>query len=89
MFSVRWVSSALRDLAEFWADSDSETRQQITETVREIDRILETDAETAGESRDPGFRILLVAPLGVEYVIRDSERSAFVIRVWHFTVRSR
>jgi hypothetical protein len=89
MFSVRWVPSALRDLAEFWADSDSETRQQITDAVREIDRTLETDAETAGESRDRGFRILLVSPLGVEYVIRDSERSAFVIWVWQFSTRSR
>lgn len=89
MFSVRWVPSALRDLAEFWADSDSTMRQRITESVREIDRTLERDAETAGESRDSGFRILLVAPLGVEYVIRDSERTAFVIRVWQFSTRSR
>ena len=89
MFSVRWVPSALRDLADFWTDSDSTTRQQITDAVREIDRILEIDAETAGESRDPGFRVLLVTPIGVEYVIRDSERSAFVIRVWHFSARSR
>ena len=89
MFSVRWVPSALRDLTEFWADSNSDTRHQITESVREIDRTLERDAETAGESRDPGFRVLLVTPIGVEYVIRDSERSAFVIRVWHFSARSR
>jgi len=89
MFSVQWAPSALRDLAEFWADADSSTRLHITKAVREIDRILENNAESAGESRDPGFRILLVAPLGVEYALHVPEKSVYVIRVWHFTVKNK
>ena len=85
MFTVRWAPSALSDLAEFWTNADSRARRRITDTVREIDRILERGASTAGESREPGFRIFLEAPIGVEFFLRESDRLAYVFRIWLYS----
>lgn len=85
MYSVRWAPSALSDLAEFWTDADDTSRRSITDTVAYIDSVLKNQAVTAGESRDPGYRIFLAAPLGVDYAVDESKHLAYVIRVWEIS----
>jgi hypothetical protein len=51
MFSVLWDPRALDELALLWTEADGVQRQSITEAAREIDSILRSDPESAGESR--------------------------------------
>ncbi len=53
--------------------------------MSDIHDVLKTHAELAGESRDPGIRVLLVAPLGIEYSLDLGTRLAYVIRVWKYS----
>ena len=87
MFSVRWSPAALEEVARIWLDVPSEQRPVITATVKHIDDSLRRRAASAGESRDPGFRVLLLAPLGVEFEVREADRLAIVARVWHYEPR--
>jgi hypothetical protein len=87
MFSVQWSPAALDELTRIWLDSRSEQRDLVTRTVARIDDTLRRSAATAGESRDPDFRVLLVAPLGIEFEVRKDDQLAIIARVWHYTPR--
>ncbi len=82
MFDVKWKRTALDRLTEIWLASSD--RSEITAAVAEIDGILASDPESAGESRDDSVRILFVAPLGVFFEVQVSKNSVYVLRTWTF-----
>lgn len=85
MFEVRWVRSALEDLAEIWIGADPAGRTAMTAATREIDAQLTTNPDEAGESREPGRRILLAPPLGVKFRVERRNQTVVVLKVWQFT----
>jgi hypothetical protein len=85
MFTVRWSQPALNQLATIWVQATD--RMVITTTVNRIDRRLRRDPEDESESRDAGRRILLEAPLGVTFSVRQDDRTVSVLTVWRFDRR--
>jgi hypothetical protein len=85
MFRVRWVRSALNELAAVWTLADD--RGAVTSAVHQIDEALKVDPEARGESRDKGRRILLVPPLAVIFKTDPLDRTVSVLAVWRFTRR--
>jgi len=47
-----------------------------------IDHLLSHDPKSSGESRFESVRILLVAPLGVYFNVREEDRAVDVLAVW-------
>ncbi len=81
-FTVVWRPAADGELIRCWMRSDSDLRAAITLATKEIDRILQTSAETAGESRGSlSRRILFVPPLVVEYEVRPQDRLVLILSV--------
>lgn len=85
-YTVLWKKNAEDELAEIWIDAAD--RESVTRAAYEIDRRLRVAPTTAGESRDPGQRVLLIAPLGVTFQIYEEDRIVRVADVWRFRVRS-
>ncbi len=80
IFTVAWTPDAVTELAGIWlAASD---REQVTQAAAEIDRLLRTDPQNEGESRDAKTRILFVGPLGVDFEVVDDDRIVYVLSVW-------
>ena len=67
MRSIVWTQPALDDLTLIWLSANSEERFAITQSAEIVDRRLFARAETEGESRSYGLRIMFVAPLAVTY----------------------
>jgi hypothetical protein len=84
MFTVRWKRTTLNELAALWTQVDSAMRQAINSATNQIDRELQEDPATKGESREGQVRILLVFPLRVRFEV-DSQRSiVHVLHVWSY-----
>ena len=84
MVPVQWTPAALADLAALWTDADSEARRRITLAVDEVDRQLVIDPLSAGESRAAGVRLVIAAPLGVQFRVVGRRRLVQVFHVWRF-----
>lgn len=82
MFQVRWKRLALDFVTELWLDSAD--RASISDAVKEIDRLLASDPENAGESRSESIRVLFVAPLGVFIEVDEPSKTVHVLRAWTF-----
>jgi hypothetical protein len=82
MFQVRWKRAALDFVTELGLDSAD--RSGITAAVDEVDRLLTSDPENAGESRSETVRILFVAPLGVFFEVDEPKKTVHVLRAWTF-----
>jgi len=89
MFSVEWLQSALDNLAELWANSDSAARQVLNAACNEMDPRLARDPNNEGESRPQGRRITFVAPLAAIFRVDPVQRIVTVIRIYRFRRRSR
>lgn len=87
MVEVRWVRSALEDLAAIWLDSSSVERSAITAASHQIDERLRSNPEDEGESRSGNRRILLVPPLGITFVVSANKHLVRVLDVWWFEAR--
>lgn len=85
-FSVLWSRGAEEDLLEIWLRS--RMRVSVEAAAREIDFRLQADPLHQGESRFENLRILLVPPLGVNFVVEPDERRVRVVEVWQFERRS-
>ena len=83
-FTVLWKKPAEDALAGIWLAADD--RELITRTAFEIDRRLEKEPQSAGESRPDGTRILIRAPLGVKFQVYAEDRIVRVADVWRFRV---
>ena len=70
-FDVSWQLEAEEHLAELWLLS--EDRMSFTQAANRIERTLEREADSAGESRDTDVRILFEPPLAVLYQVFSQE----------------
>ena len=64
-FSLTWDRDAEAELAACWLAARD--RQRRADACAQIDAILATSPEQAGESREPGRRLMYVAPLWVRF----------------------
>lgn len=81
-FTVTWGSQADAELIRRWTSADSTGRAAITAATKQIDRILQTSPETAGESRgNLARRILFVPPLVVNYQVRLPDQLVLVLSI--------
>jgi hypothetical protein len=81
MFRVKWLQSALNDLAAAWVQTDSTERAAITAASNQIDKRLSGDPEEEGESRPKGRRITFVPPLAVTFRVEPDGRTVSVVKV--------
>jgi hypothetical protein len=84
MFRVRWVDSALAELAALWVQADPSIRPNITAAFRRINQRLRADPLGQSESRSDGQRILLETPLGIFFQLEPDGQTVSVLRVWQF-----
>ncbi len=78
------MQAALDELAQAWLEADGEQRAAVTAAVEAIDRALQVDPASQGESRSGIQRILLEPPLGVVYEIAPRLTSVTVVHAWTF-----
>lgn len=67
MYHIEWRDLAAAELAEGWTNADSQLRADITTVVHEIEHRLSVTPDIAGESREPGTRVLVTHPLTVTF----------------------
>jgi|LakMenEpi03Aug12_release.lakeMendotaPanAssembly.Ray.scaffolds.fasta_scaffold349331_2 hypothetical protein len=79
-FTVTWNEHAIAELTSAWLASSD--RKRLTDAVTAIDAALLHDPELKG-IEFYGDRLLVVPPLAVVYVIRQSDRNVEVLLVWH------
>ncbi len=84
-YRVDWLYSTIKELATLWTNADSATRNRITKATHEIDSQLTHDPLNVGESRAHGRRMLIEAPLGVNYRVDNGDVT--VLHVWRFRER--
>ena len=86
MFTVACTQAALDELAFVWVSSDTKTRNQITAATTLLDRHLRANAPRLGESRDDeDFRLLIVEPIGIEFLVSEEDRLVTVFRAWRLS----
>ena len=86
MFEVRWVDAATNELAEIWIRSSD--RKAINDAANVIDRLLRSDPQDVGESRDDSERIAFVPPLVVRFQVSEDDRLVLVLDVVHIRQRN-
>ncbi len=82
MVEIAWESAAINELAAIWTNATH--RSAVNAAVDEIEHESESDPLGAGESRGPGRRVLLPAPLGVRFHADATGRVVYVTSVWSF-----
>jgi hypothetical protein len=82
MYVVHWKRSAIDRMTEIWLESPD--RSAIADAVSEIDRVLASRPQDAGESRSDSIRIFFVPPLGVFFEVDEAAHAVDVLRVWSF-----
>lgn len=81
-YTVVWKPEAERHLATIW--NQSPDRNGVARATHIIDQTLGTGPQEAGESREEGFRVLFVRPLGVMFEVSPDDRKVRVVTVWAF-----
>lgn len=81
-FKVRWSEEALSDLGNIWLNAAPPQRAAITVAAHEIDRSLQTDPESEGESRLEGRRVYFEAPLGILFTVDAQSQIVTVTQAW-------
>ena len=81
MFQVEWLEQALSQLAKEWLDADSGLRAAITATAHAVEQRLSRAPDRVGESREPGTRVLVVAPLTVTFHVNVRTNTALISSV--------
>ena len=71
-YTVIWKPEAERRLATIWTQSTD--RNDVASATHVIDQMLGTGPQEAGESREEGFRVLLVRPLDVKFEVSPDDR---------------
>lgn len=79
-FEVIWLRRALDELADLW--SSARDRGSITIAAQQMDRRLEVDPLSVGESRSGSLRILMERPLAIHYKVSSTHQTVFVLKVW-------
>jgi hypothetical protein len=81
-FSVLWTQEAFDSIAEIVATSTNP--EQITRSIRELDRELSHEPATKGESRSGGRRIIFCPPLAALYEVHWRMNEVVIGEVWKF-----
>lgn len=76
-FTVNWSPAAEQRLAELWLAARDRTA--LTEAAREMERVLSSDPQRAGESRSGRSRILIIPPLAALYEV-DAVTQRVIVR---------
>ena len=79
-YTVAWTTAAEAELAEIW--TSARDRQAVRAAADEIDATLRLRPMAVGESRDDGFRVLFVQPVGVFYSVSEDDAMVVVVQVW-------
>jgi len=67
MFQLEWRGLALSHLTDEWLKAESPLRATITAAIYEVEQRLKRAPDIAGESREPGTRVLILNPLTVMF----------------------
>jgi hypothetical protein len=81
-YTVVWIPEAEAEVTRLWAVERG--RSDIALAVDAMDVMLGRTPVDVGESRDGNRRILFVWPLGVSYVVKESDRIVQVNKVWRY-----
>jgi hypothetical protein len=78
-FTVTWRRSARDELARIWLAAAD--RGAVSEATNEVDVLLGTSPEDAGEDFY-GDRLLVMLPLSVVFSVRGEDRVVEITQVW-------
>lgn len=81
-FQVHWSQEAISDLGRVWLNADQQQRTAITVATHRIDRALQINPESEGESRPEGRRIYFETPLGILFTINARRQTVTVTQAW-------
>jgi plasmid stabilization system protein ParE len=81
-FTVEWLPAAEQDLAAIWVNASDQA--EVTAAANAIDQALMRNPHTLGEGRLGVSRILVVAPLAVEYDVIVDDGKVVVWHVWRW-----
>lgn len=78
-FRVLWPERAMQSLAAtFLAARAAGDTEAVNDAVVEAERLLARAPQTAGESRSGAIRLLIVAPVAVEFEVFEDDRVVVV-----------
>jgi hypothetical protein len=81
MYQLRWEESVSRQLLQATAASDPDETDRILTAMADVEALLAEDPDIAGESRQPGTRLLIVPPLTVVFRVNARLREVLIIGV--------
>lgn len=81
-FRVHWSEEAVSDLGKVWLTADPQRRAAISIAAHQIDRALQINPESEGESRPEGCRVYFEAPLGILFTVNARLRAVTVTQAW-------
>lgn len=76
-YHVNWKPLAEDNLALIWIMASD--RNAVNQAAIEIDRLLENDPNTVGESRSGNSRVAFVGPLTVYFEVHEPDRLVHVL----------
>jgi hypothetical protein len=82
---MRWtvtIDPDAEQLANIWFTALD--RQAVTAASNQIDHLLRTDPQNAGESREENTRLITIEPLSVHFEVRDQDRIVNILTVRFF-----
>jgi plasmid stabilization system protein ParE len=80
-YTVIWKPSAEARLAQIWTEAHD--RNAVALAANALDRLLQFDAESEGESRTGNIRITWVQPLAIHFRVEQEDGMVYVLKVWH------
>jgi hypothetical protein len=86
-YTIVWSVGAEQELARLWLDTRA--RDAITEAAYAIESALIIEPSDVGESRGPGLRIFISAPLAVAFEVLEADRVVRILEVWRFAKRTK
>jgi hypothetical protein len=80
MYRLQWRDSVTRDLLQAAARADPVLHDRIIAAMSEAEAILEREADIAGESREPGIRLLITPPLSITFRVNVRLQEVHIVR---------
>jgi plasmid stabilization system protein ParE len=80
-YTVIWQPSAEAKLAQIWTEAHG--RNAVAQAADAIDRLLQFNAESEGESRTGDIRITVVRPLAIHFRVVKEDCMVYVLKVWY------
>ena len=79
-YTVVWKATAEEELARIW--SEAIDKATVTFAANKIERDLEHNPRSEGESRTGANRIHFQLPLAIQFRIAEAHPLVYVLRVW-------